>query len=126
FNTADWDRLRANAAPDIVYEEAGTGRRLQGVDDYLVMAQGWRQAFSDVTGEVVNLVSSGGTVAVEVNWTGTHDGPLVTPAAEIPATGKPISIAATLWYEIEGDRVQNLRNHLDLLGMLNQLGVLPN
>jgi Predicted ester cyclase len=125
FNTADWERVRSLASPDIVYEEAGTGRRIQGMGDYLAMAQGWRQTFPDVTGQVQSLLSSGGTVAVEVTWTGTHTGPLVTPGAEIPATGKPISITSTLWYQIDGGQVQNLRHHLDVLGMLTQLGVMP-
>lgn len=108
-----------------MYEEAGTGRRLQGVDDYIAMCQGWRQAFSDVTGEIATLLSSGGTVAVDVNWAGTHDGPLVTPGGEIPASGKPISIPCTLWYQIEGGQVQSLRSHLDVLGILTQIGALP-
>jgi hypothetical protein len=40
FNAADWLRFRATFADDVVYEEAGTGRRVQGGDDYLRLYQG--------------------------------------------------------------------------------------
>jgi steroid delta-isomerase-like uncharacterized protein len=125
FSNADWDRMRTLVSPDIVYQETGTGRHLQGVEDYLAMCQTWRQAFPDVTGKISTTLADGGTVAIEVTWTGTHTGPLASPTGEIPATGKPIQVECTLWYQIAGDRVENLRSHLDVLGMLTQLGILP-
>ena len=125
FNAADWDRLRSVVSPDIVYEETGTDRRIEGVEDYLALCQTWRKALPDVIGQIDTLLSAGGTVAMEVTWSGTHTGPLATPGGEIPATGKPVVVRGTLWYQTAGDRVENLRHHLDVLGMLNQLGVLP-
>lgn len=125
FNDADWDRMRTVVSPDIVYQEMGTGRQIQGVEDYLALCVTWRQGFPDVTGKVTAALADGGTVALEVTWSGTHTGPLASPSGEIPATGKPIQVTSSLWYQVEGDRVENLRNHLDVLGMLTQLGVLP-
>jgi steroid delta-isomerase-like uncharacterized protein len=117
--------MRTLVSPDIVYQETGTGRHIQGVEEYLSLAQTWRQAFPDVTGKVNTLVADGGTVAIDVSWSGTHTGPLASPTGDIPATGKPIQVTSTLWYQVEGDRVESLRNHLDVLGMLTQLGILP-
>jgi steroid delta-isomerase-like uncharacterized protein len=125
FNVADWDRLRSLVTPDIVYEEAGTGRHIEGVEDYLAMCRTWRKGFPDAIGEVDNVISAGDTVALEVTWSGTHTGPLATPSGEIPATGKPFTVKSSAWYLITEDRVENLRHHLDVLGILNQLGVLP-
>ncbi len=125
FNDADWDRMRTVVSPDIVYQETGTGRHIQGVEDYLTLCVTWRQGFPDVAGEVTAALADGGTVALEVTWSGTHTGPLAGPTGEIPATGKPIQVTSAMWYQIEGDQVTNLRNHVDILGMLNQLGVLP-
>ena len=34
FNQADWERFRSQLADDAVYEEAGTGRRVEGADPY--------------------------------------------------------------------------------------------
>jgi predicted ester cyclase len=64
-------------------------------------------------------------VAAEVTWTGTHDGPMTTPSGDIPATGKEISVDSTLWFQVEGDRAEQLRSHLDVLGLLTQIGVMP-
>jgi SnoaL-like domain len=50
FNAADWPRFRATLSDDVTYEEAGTGRRVDGADDYVRLCQGWKEAFPDVSG----------------------------------------------------------------------------
>jgi ketosteroid isomerase-like protein len=42
FNRSDWNSLRSRVAEDIVYQETGTGRRIQGADAYLELCQGWK------------------------------------------------------------------------------------
>jgi hypothetical protein len=42
FNAADWEGFRAGVADDVVYLEAGTGRRIEGADAYLELCRGWR------------------------------------------------------------------------------------
>ena len=39
FNAADWPRFRATLGDDLVYEEAGTGRRVEGGDAYLQLSR---------------------------------------------------------------------------------------
>ena len=51
----------AGMAPDVVYEETGTQRRVDGVDAYVQLCQGWKQAFPDARGEIRNVVASGNT-----------------------------------------------------------------
>ena len=125
FNNADWDRLRTLVSEDVVYQEAGTGRHIQGVEDYLDLGRTWRQGFPDAAGKVNTAVADGGTVALDVTWTGTNTGTLITPTGEIPATGKPIEVVATVWCRVAGKRVEQIRHHLDLAGMMAQLGLLP-
>ena len=52
FNDADWDRFRNRLAPELVYNETGTGRRAEGVDAYLALCQGWKEAMPDVSGTI--------------------------------------------------------------------------
>ena len=125
FNRGDWDRLRSLVTHDIVYQETGTGRRIQGGDAYVQLCQGWKQAFSDVTGTVHATVASGSTVAQEVIWEGTHTGPLTGPAGTLPPTGRRASVPGTMWYVIEGDRVREIHHHLDLLTLLQAVGAVP-
>lgn len=125
FNAADWERFRAVLADGLVYEETGTGRRIEGIDAYVALCQGWRRAFPDVTGTIRRAVAGGETVAEEVAWAGSHHGPLETPGGTVPATGRRVAAAATLWVTVRGGKATAIRHHLDVLTLLQQVGALP-
>ncbi len=125
FNVADWDRFRAVLADGVVYEESGTGRRVEGTDAYVRLCQGWRQAFPDVTGTVRRVAAGGDTAAADVVWAGSHQGPLETPGGTVPATGRRVEVAATLWVTVRGGQATAIRHHLDVLTLLQQVGALP-
>jgi len=125
FNTSDWARFRAALAPDVIYQETGTGRRTESADAYLQLLQGWKQAFPDATGTIRNVVAQGNTVAQEVEWAGTQTGDMPTPAGVLPASGKQIAVLASLWYTIQGDTIQEVHHHIDIMTMMAQLGAIP-
>lgn len=125
FNDADWDAFRAEVSDDVVYVESGTGRRIEGADAYLALCEGWKRALPDVRGTVRRAVEGDGVVAQEVTWTGTHDGPLPTPNGDIPATGRPVSVEATLWVDARDGRVSEVHHHLDVMALLAQIGAMP-
>jgi steroid delta-isomerase-like uncharacterized protein len=121
FNEGDWEAFRAGVADDVVYVEAGTGRTIEGADAYLALCQGWRMAIPDVRGTVQRSLEGDGVVAQEVTWVGTHDGPLPTPSGDIPPTGRPISVEATLWVETRGAAVAEVHHHLDVMALMAQI-----
>ena len=121
FNRADWDTLRGFAAPDVVYTETGTGRRVEGIDAYLELCQGWKAAFPDVEGTIATAIASGDTVAQELRWKGTHTGALQTPDGVIEPTGNRITTEAAAWIRYSGERVQEVHHYLDVLGLLQQI-----
>jgi ketosteroid isomerase-like protein len=41
FNARDWNRLSELTAPNAVYDEVATGRKLTGRDDILEALKGW-------------------------------------------------------------------------------------
>ena len=125
FNQADWDRLRGLLATAVRYTETGTGRRVEGVDAYLQLCQGWKEAFSDAAGTVTNAVAGDGNAVLELRWEGTHTGPLDTPAGSVPASGSRISVDASFWVRYEGEAIQEIHHHLDVLTLLQQIGALP-
>lgn len=125
FSAGDWAKWRAIVTDGVVYHEMGTQRRAEGVDAYLQLLQGWKDAFPDSKGTIRNVVSEGNTVVQEVTWTGTQTQPLPMPNGTLPASGKRISVQASLWYTIQGGRIKEVRHHLDMLTLLQQLGVLP-
>ena len=121
FNDADWDAFLAGVADDVVYVESGTGRRIEGAEQYLALCQGWRAALPDVHGTVLRSLEGDGVVAQEIAWMGTHDGPLPTPNGDIPATGRPVSLEATLWVQTRGDVVAEVHHHLDVMALMAQI-----
>lgn len=125
FNDANWDAFRAEVSDDVVYVESGTGRRIEGADAYLALCEGWKRALPDVRGTVRRAVEGDGVVAQEVTWTGTHDGPLPTPNGDIPATGRPVSVEATLWVDARDGTVSEVHHHLDVMALLTQIGAMP-
>jgi steroid delta-isomerase-like uncharacterized protein len=124
FNQADWDRLQKHLARDVRYTETGTGRQVEGAADYLQLCQGWKEAFPDATGTVTNAVAGDGIAVLEIRWDGTHTGSLDTPAGTVPASDKRIASAASFWVISEGESIQEIHHHLDVLTLLQQIGAL--
>ena len=50
-------------------------------------------------------MASGNKAALEVTWTGTHSGPLVTAEGSIPASGKRQETPAAFLFTFEGGKV---------------------
>ena len=125
FNAGDWQRVKATLAPDSVYDEVGTQRRLQGVDQIIEAFKGWRQAMPDVKGTVTNAVVSGNTVTQEITWEGTQTGPLVGPGGTIPPSGKRQVTRAAWIGTIQGDKITESRQYFDMMSLLQQLGAAP-
>ncbi len=125
FNRADWDAIRAMSATGYVYEETGTGRRIEGVEAVIVVLQEWKAAFPDATGEITRSAISGDTAVLEIIWRGTQTGPLPTGAGVLPPSGRPIHTWATMWQRWDNGRLAEERHHLDVITMLAQLGALP-
>ncbi len=125
FNEADWPAARDLSGPGYVYEETGTGRRIDDLDELEKVLQEWRAAFPDVRGEVLRVVEEGDTTVMEVRWTGTHDGPLDLGDHVLPASGRHLETLATVWQRWADGRIVEERHHLDVLTMLGQIGALP-
>lgn len=124
-NEGDLDGVRQLMGPGFVYEETGTGRRLDDIDEVIGVFRAWRTALPDVRGTLERMVVDGSTVAMELVWRGTHTGTLVTPNGDLPATGRPVQVRATMWQEWRDGLLVAERHHLDVLSLLGQVGAIP-
>jgi steroid delta-isomerase-like uncharacterized protein len=122
YNEKDWDRARAALAPEVVYDEVGTHRKLKGVDDVLTAWKGWATAIPDSRATFHSETVSGNTAVLEITWSGTHSGPLNTGDREIPATGKKIELRAIQVVDVANDRVKSVRQYFDMGTLLQQIG----
>jgi len=123
YNEKDWDRARAALAPEVIYDELGTQRKVKGVDDVLTAWKGWATAMPDSRATFRSELVSGNTAVLEITWTGTHKGPLMMPDGEIPATGKKMELHACQVVEVANDQVKSVRHYFDMGTLLDQLGV---
>ena len=122
YNEKDWNRARAALAPEVVYDEVGTRRKLEGVDDVLTAWKGWATAIPDSRATFHSETVSGNTAVLEITWKGTHSGPLNTGKGEIPATGKKIELRAIQVVDVADDRVKSVRQYFDMGTLLQQIG----
>jgi steroid delta-isomerase-like uncharacterized protein len=125
FNASDWERCQAAFAPDSLYDEVGTSRRLEGVGDIIACLQAWKAAMPDNKGSVTNALATGNTVVLEVTWQGTHTGPLVGLKGTVPATGKQHTTRTSWVLSFDGGKIKESRHYFDMLSFMQQLGILP-
>lgn len=80
-----------------------------------------RAAFPDLSVRVLSQVTEGDLVCSHVEVTGTHHGPF----NGIPATGRSVRVTGNNLMRVTGGRVAEAWGFLDMLGMMQQLGVAP-
>ena len=124
-SASDWAGVKKSLAPDSVYEEYGTQRRIEGSDAIVAALQAWKTAFPDVKGTVNKALADEHTVALEVAWRGTHTGPLETPNGSVPASGKAFTLLTAWTIDVQNDQIQNSRHYFDILTLLQQIGAAP-
>ena len=122
---SDWAGVRESLAPDSVYEEYGTQRRIEGSDAIVAALQAWKKAFPDVKGTVDKALAAGNAVSIEVTWTGTHTGPLETANGSLPASGKAFTLRTAWTMDVQNEKVKDSRHYFDLPTLLQQIGTPP-
>jgi steroid delta-isomerase-like uncharacterized protein len=122
YNDKNWSKAKDMLAPDAVYDEKGTHRRIKGAGEIIEAWQGWAKAFPDSKATFVREFASGDTAVLELVWKGVHTGPLQTPTGIIPASNKPIEMPACQVSQIEGAKVKSVSHYFDMLTMLTQIG----
>ena len=127
YSSSNWTDYKAALAPDVMYEEVPMRVRVKGADEYMKVVQRWKKAFPDLAGTVLSSIESedGSEIAAEIEWKGTHTGPLDGPMGTIPATNKRGSVKATMLFKVRNNKIVEARHFFDLLTVLAQIGVAP-
>lgn len=82
------------------------------------------RAFPDLRVEVISIFEKGDRAAGEIRMTGTNTGTLVTPAGEVPATGKRIDMRGALVGRINAENlIVEERRYYDTGTLMQQLGL---
>jgi steroid delta-isomerase-like uncharacterized protein len=122
------------------YDEVLTGRRPEVLDEllapgfvshggggasadraaYAAAVAATHAAFPDLQVRIEDQLADGDRVATRWTAEGTHRGAY----GGLPPTGRRVAVSAIHIHRVEGDRLAELWEEIDLLGLLRQLGAL--
>jgi steroid delta-isomerase-like uncharacterized protein len=125
FNARDFDRARELVSDDVEFVDVAMGQTMHGPDAFIEYFRMWASAFSDMTIEPLALVADESRAAGEFRGRGTHDGPLQTPAGEIPPTGRTLDERFTWFGEVADGKVTGVRDYYNAMSVMMQLGLMP-
>ncbi|MFF0488733.1 ester cyclase [Nocardia sp. NPDC003482] len=98
---------------------------LAGIDALRGLIQAFITAFPDLRIERRNVWQDGDTAIAEITFSGTHTGPLATPAGEVPPTGRAVRFPLVDTFTMRDGKVVEHRGYWDNAAFLTQLGLLP-
>ena len=115
----DWDELRRIVTDDFVMELPGQ----PDVDKegFVQFCIGWYAAFPDLVHDIQETICEGDRVAIRIVVQGTHLGEFMG----LPATGRSISMNSLGIGTVRDGRVSKLWALPDVMGMMQQLGAIP-
>jgi steroid delta-isomerase-like uncharacterized protein len=115
-NTATADELMAVDAE--IHMPTG---EVVSLDELKSFAGAWRESFPDWHSTFEELIVEGDRVAERWIGRGTHRGEL----QGIPPTGKRVEAPGSVFYRIVGGKIVEFRGQLDMMSLMQQLGVIP-
>jgi steroid delta-isomerase-like uncharacterized protein len=115
-NTATADELMAIDAE--IHMPTG---EVVNLDELKSFAAAWRGSFPDWHSTFEELIAEGDRVAERWTGRGTHRGEL----QGIAPTGKRVEAPGSVFYRIVGGKIVEFRGQLDLMSLMQQLGVIP-
>ena len=121
FSTGDEDAARDVLSPDIVFHGTSSDGEISGIDGMLRFLSGYRRAFPGAHSTVEGQVAEGDMVVTRWRAVGTHEGDL----GPIPATGRSFAMDGITIERIAGRKIVEVWVARDELGLLAQLGAVP-
>jgi steroid delta-isomerase-like uncharacterized protein len=127
MNDDAWHKRDLDAAYEI-YSDEVVFHRLPfppevGKEANMQADAGMLAAFSDVHSNIDEIIVDGDTAVIRWTWAANHTG--TSPSLGIPATNKRVSYAGTSVYHFNENKIVEQWEYGDLLGFLQQLGVVP-
>ena len=125
FSNNDFDSVLAHTNEDVEVVFTPAGQTFRGAQEFIQFMQGFKMAFPDITLEVTNQAATDDQVVSEFIAKGNHTGPLMSPAGEIPPTGRYAEWPVCEVWQVRDGKLAKITNYQDSATMLRQLGLLP-
>jgi steroid delta-isomerase-like uncharacterized protein len=121
FSTGDEALADEVLSSDVVFHGTAGDGELNGVEELKAFVAGYRQAFPDARSTVEDQVAEDDKVVTRWRARGTHRGEF----GSIGATGKEFEMDGVTIERIAGGKIAEVWVARDELGLLDQLGLLP-
>jgi steroid delta-isomerase-like uncharacterized protein len=119
-----WNEGNAAAADELMAVDAEihmpTGE-LVDIEGLKGFAAAFRGSFPDWHSTFEELIAEGDRVAERWTGRGTHRGEL----QGIAPTGRRVEVPGSVFYRIADGKIVGFRGHLDMMGLMQQLGAMP-
>jgi steroid delta-isomerase-like uncharacterized protein len=120
FNQGDQDAVDELFAANYVDHDPSRAGLPSGPEGVKQAWGAFRAAFPDLQGTIEDMITEGDKVAVRGTISGTHQGDLMG----IPPTGRQVTVTLIDVNRIEGGKLVERWGVSDMLGMMQQLGVM--
>ena len=123
WSTCDFSQVLENFTADYVVHQHHDpdGRGDLGLKAMRAFAHEFRTGFPDFHDTIDLQLSEGDLVATRFTSSGTHTGPFQS----IAPTGRQLSWTGIVIDRVQDDRIVESWGNWDMMGMLQQLGVIP-
>ncbi len=124
FNEGNLEAASNLGTTDIQVDVVPFGMVFENRSGFMQFMAGFKTAFPDLTISVDKQVATDRHVISECSWTGSHEGPLGTPAGEIPPTHKRVAGARFCEVlDMENGSIKRLVNYQDVSSWMRQIGL---
>jgi steroid delta-isomerase-like uncharacterized protein len=121
FNRGNLGVVDEIYAPDYVGHTAGLPEQTPGPEGVKEFVRLYRRAFPDLHTTIEDIVTEGDRVAYRWTAVGTHQGELMG----VPPSSNRVELTGITIERIANDKIAENWNNFDQLGMMRQIGVIP-
>jgi len=121
FNQGKLDVVDELVAPDFVNHDPSSPEEIRGPEGLKDFIRTYRSAFPDIRVRTEDQIAEGDKVVSRWTGGGTQQGELLG----MPPSGKQATVTGISIDRLEGGKIIETWNNWDTLGMLQQLGAIP-
>jgi steroid delta-isomerase-like uncharacterized protein len=121
WSTGDMSAVAEAVAPEYRRHQPNMVMPVESEKELEQLIEMYRAGIPDLDIKVQHIVAEGDWVVTRALCTGTHTGEL----AGIPPTGKSLAVTASDIFQMADGKVVESWHNLDDLGLLQQIGIIP-
>ncbi len=101
------------------------GAELTGLASIKPLLAAYATAFPDMKHRVKHAIESDDAIALELEVTGTHTGPMPTPQGPVAPTGAKVVWESCDYIRFRNGKISSWHGYFDSVPFLSALGLLP-